>query len=91
MTKPTSQSVASQIRRLANAHQVTAKRDGISRMASCITLLSGDSITLDTVEQLLVNLKRKGVMTTSDFLAMQVRYLNEKSANQQKAKKTLQA
>ena len=87
MTKPATKSVASEVRKLAKAHKVTAKRDGVSRMATSITLLSGDSVVLDTVEQLLVNLKRKGVMTTSDLLAMQVRYLTEKNSIKRKAKK----
>lgn len=91
MTKPATQSVATEVRKLAKAHKVTAKRDGFSRMAACITSLSGDSVVLDTVEQLLVNLKRKGVMSTSDLLAMQVRYLTEKKTDKRKPKKKLQA
>lgn len=91
MAKPAAKSVASEVRQLARAHKVTSKRDGVSRMAACITSLSGDTVVLDSVEQLLVNLKRKGVMTTSDLLAMQVRYLTEKDANERKAKKNLQA
>jgi hypothetical protein len=91
MTKPATQSVASEVRKLARAHKVTAKRDSVSRMAECITSLSGDTVILDTVEQLLVNLKRKGVVSTSDLLAMQVRYLKEKSADKSRTKKKLQA
>lgn len=91
MTKAATKSVASEVRQLARAHKVTAKRDSVSRMASCITSLSGDTVVLDTVEQLLVNLKRKGVMSTSDLLAMQVRYLTEKNSDERKAKKKLQA
>ena len=91
MTKPATKSVASEVRKLARTHKVTSERDGVSRMAACITSLSGDTVVLDSVEQLLVNLKRKGVMSTSDLLAMQVRYLTEKSADERKAKKKLQA
>lgn len=83
----TTQSVANEIRQLARAHKVTAKRDGISHMAACITSLSGDTVVLDQIEQLLVNLKRKGVMSTSELLAMQVRYLQEKSFKKQEKKK----
>ena len=91
MTHTAANSVASEVRQLAKVHKVTATRDGISRMATCITSLSGDTVALDAVEQLLVNLKRKGVMSTSDLLAMQVRYLQEKSASKSKSKKKLKA
>ncbi|WP_130928724.1 hypothetical protein [Pseudomonas sp. Sample_20] len=91
MTQSATRSVASEVRRLAKFHKVTAKRDSISFMATCITSLSGDTVALDTVEQLLVNLKRKGVMSTSDLLAMQVRYLKEKNASKSKTKKKLKA
>lgn len=88
MTTQATKSVASQVRKLARAHKVTAKRDGVSRMATSITSLSGDTVILDTVEQLLVNLKRQGVMSISEILMMQVRYLQEKNTVQQKTKKT---
>ncbi|MDU8608725.1 MULTISPECIES: hypothetical protein [Pseudomonas syringae group] len=91
MTQSAPKSVASEVRHLAKVHKVTAKRDSVSRMARCITSLSGDTVALDTVEQLLVNLKRKGVMSTSDLLSMQVRYLKEKSASKSKSKKKLKA
>jgi phosphotransferase system IIB component len=91
MTQSATKSVASEVRHLAKLHKVTAERDNISHMATCITSLSGDIVALDTVEQLLVNLKRKGIMSTSDLLAMQVRYLQEKNARKSEAKKKLKA
>ncbi|MGY4493837.1 hypothetical protein [Pseudomonas sp. TE3610] len=91
MTKPAPRSVAREVHKLAKAHKVSAIRDDISQMATCITSLSGDTVVLDTVEQLLVNLKRKGVMSTSDVLALQVRYLSEKEADKRKATRNLQA
>lgn len=87
MTTPATRSVASEVRQLARLHKVTSKRDGVSRMAGKISSLSGDTVVLDTVEQLLVNLKRKGVITTSDLLAMQVRYLEEKGMVERRTKK----
>ncbi|WLI09160.1 MULTISPECIES: hypothetical protein [Pseudomonas] len=87
MTKTADVSVASQVRRLAKAHHVTAERDGISRMAAAITSLAGDVVELDGVEQLLVNLKRKGVPSKSKTLALQGSYLQEK----RRAKKKLSA
>jgi len=79
MTQAATTSAASEVRKLARAHKITAKRDEVSRMAATITRLSGDSVVLDTIEQLLVNLKRKGIMSTSEILALQVRYLQEKA------------
>ncbi len=87
MTSTTDVSIASKVRRLAEAHHVTAERDSISRMAVAITGLAGDVVELDGVEQLLVNLKRKGILSKSETLALQGSYLQEK----RRAKKKLSA
>ncbi|MBD0705446.1 hypothetical protein FHJ31_12170 [Pseudomonas sp. Fig-3] len=78
MIQTTADSVANQVRRLAKAHKVTTEIDGISRMAVTITRLAGDGVTLDAIEQLLVNLKRKGILSKSEILTLQGRYLQEK-------------
>ncbi|WP_339489113.1 hypothetical protein [Pseudomonas sp. EL_65y_Pfl2_R95] len=78
MTKTTTVSVAEQVRMLAQVHQVTAERDGMSRIASNITRLAGDDVELDCIEQLLINLSRKGVLTKRETLSLQGRYLLEK-------------
>jgi hypothetical protein len=59
MTHKTIVSVASYVQQLAKDNNVTANRDGMSRVAVTITALADDSVELDNVEQLLVNLKRK--------------------------------
>ena len=59
-------SVARYVHKLAKDHEITDYRDGISRMAE-----------LDDVEQLMVNLKRKGVLTKSEILSLQGRYFLE--------------
>lgn len=84
MSKTAAVSVASEVRKLAKDHKVTAERDGMSRMAVTITRLAGDVVELDGVEQLLVNLKRKGVLNKSEILALQGRYLQEKRRSQKK-------
>ena len=84
MSKTAAVSVASEVRGLAKAHKVTAERDGMSLMAMTITRLAGDAVELDGVEQLLVNLKRKGVLSKSEILAIQGRYLLEKRRSKQK-------
>jgi hypothetical protein len=78
MRKTAVGSVRSQIYKLARDHQVTDERDGMSRMAVTITRLTGDIVELDGVEQLLVSLKRKGVLSKSEALTLLGRYLQEK-------------
>jgi hypothetical protein len=80
-----SASVASQVLKLAKENKVTAGRDGMSRMAVSITHLAGDVVELDGIEQLLVNLKRKGVLSKSEILALQGRYLQERRAQKHSA------
>jgi len=71
-------SVANRVRRLAQSHNVTAEPDDISRMAVAITRLAGDEVLLDNIQQLLVNLKRKGLLSKSEALTIQGEYLQEK-------------
>ncbi|VEF11547.1 Uncharacterised protein [Pseudomonas fluorescens] len=78
MTGSDTAGVASEVRQLAEKHKVTAERDSLSRMAVTITALAGDAVELDAVEQLLVNLKRKGVLNKTEIMVLQGRYLEEK-------------
>ncbi|MCU5771156.1 hypothetical protein N5923_02440 [Erwiniaceae bacterium BAC15a-03b] len=47
-------------------------------MAVAITSLTGDVVKLDNIEQLLVNLKKKGVLSKSEILTLEGGYLQEK-------------
>lgn len=87
MSKTDTVSVASEVHRLAKTHKVSAEPDSMSRMAVTITRLAGDLVELDDVEQLLVNLKKQGVLTKTQALSLQGRYLQEK----RQAKKKLSA
>ncbi|EZP30939.1 hypothetical protein [Pseudomonas sp. RIT288] len=78
MTRSATESVATEVRVLAKAHKVTADGDNLSCMAVTITRLAGDVVELDGVEQLFVNLKRKGVLSKTEIMALQGRYLQEK-------------
>ncbi|BCX71238.1 hypothetical protein [Pseudomonas izuensis] len=78
MTQTAAGSVENQVRKLAKDHRVTADPDGMSRMAVIITRMAGDVVELDGVEQLLVNLKKKGILSKSETLALQGRYLQER-------------
>ncbi|MDR6605993.1 hypothetical protein ABIA48_003051 [Pseudomonas sp. S30_BP2TU TE3576] len=85
MTQTAAVSVASQVRKLAKHHKITAEPDGMSRMAVTITCLAGDIVELDGVEQLLVNLKKKGALSKSEALALQGRYLQERRSKKRSA------
>ncbi|WP_392892676.1 hypothetical protein ACF6ZU_12115 [Pseudomonas migulae] len=85
MTQTAAVSVASQVRKLAKDHMVSADPDGMSLMAVIITRMAGDVVELDGVEQLLVNLKKKGVLSKSETLALQGRYLQERRSKKQSA------
>ena len=78
MSKTATASVANEVLRLAKIHHITAARDSISHMAMTITRLSGDAVELDNIEQLLINLKRRGILSKPEILALQGRYLQEK-------------
>lgn len=78
MTQSTKTSVATEVRNLAKRYNVTDERDGVSGMAVTISRLAGDIVNLDGIEQLLVNLKRKGVLSKAEIIALQGRYLVEK-------------
>lgn len=78
MTDSATGGVASEVRKLAQKYKVSAERDSISCMAVTITRLAGDAVELDGIEQLLVNLKRKGVLNKAEIMALQGRYLQEK-------------
>lgn len=54
-------------------------------MAVTITRMAGDIVELDGIEQMLVNLKKKGVLSKSETLALQGRYLQERRAQKRSA------
>lgn len=85
MSQSAAISVANQVRQLAKDHKITAEPDGMSRMAVTITCLAGDIVQLDGVEQLLVNLKKKGALSKSEALALQGRYLQERRSKKRSA------
>lgn len=78
MPQKTPTCVASYISQLAKEHNVAAARDTLSHVATAITALSGDDIRLDEIEQMLVKLKRKGVLSKAEILQLHERYLCEK-------------
>lgn len=70
---------SSHIQELAKQYDVTGDKDRFSDLASTITRLSGDAVALDTIERMLVSLKKKGVLTKQQILQLEARYLREQS------------
>ncbi|EGJ2442247.1 hypothetical protein IHF75_001699 [Salmonella enterica] len=68
---------ASYVQELAKENKVTANRDVMSRMAVTITALTGDFVELDKIEQLLVKLKKKGILSKTEILQLHGRYIYE--------------
>lgn len=72
MPQKTIVKVASYVQELVKENNVTANRDVMTRMAVIITALTGDFVELDKIEQLLVNLKKKGTLSKNEILQLQV-------------------
>ncbi|HDS7437731.1 TPA: hypothetical protein QH504_004470, partial [Klebsiella pneumoniae subsp. pneumoniae] len=66
MPQKTIVKVASYVQELVKENNVTANRDVMTRMAVIITALTGDFVELDKIEQLLVNLKKKGTLSKNE-------------------------
>ena len=73
MPQKTIVNVASNVQELAKENNVTPK----SRMAVTITALTGDFVELDKIEQLLINLKKKGILSKTEILQLHGRYICE--------------
>lgn len=67
MPQKTIVKVASYVQELVKENNVTANRDVMTRMAVIITALTGDFVELDKIEQLLVNLKKKGTLSKMKY------------------------
>jgi hypothetical protein len=70
-------SAADQIRALARRHRVQFEELGLDRWANKVTSLAGDDVQLDDVEELLIALKRAGVLTSDQMTQFQIAYLRE--------------
>lgn len=77
MTQARDASIKNQILALAKQHGVTGKKDRFSDLATTITCLSGDVVTLDDFERMLVSLKKQGILTKRQMLELEARYLGD--------------
>jgi len=65
------------IRELAHKHHITAQRTPIDDFADDINRLSDAEVKLDEVEQLIVNLRRSGMITSKQLTEFQTQYIIE--------------
>ncbi|MDF1600335.1 hypothetical protein PZ895_11245 [Mesorhizobium sp. YIM 152430] len=75
----TQSSAEQAVRDLARRHQITASRSQIDDWADDVTRLAGDDVTLDEVEELIVGLRRKGVVDGAELTRLHSRYLEERN------------
>lgn len=69
------------VRDLANAHQIRAGRTSLDEWADDVTRLAGDDVALDEVEELIVGLRRSGVVDGIELTRLHSRYLEERSTD----------
>jgi len=71
-------SAKQEIHQLARKHGIVYKRSAIDDWADSITRLSGDDVTLDETECLLVVLGRANILTDRETTILHARYLKER-------------
>lgn len=65
------------IRRLANANNVTVVVSSNDIFAQHVTRLSGDDVAFDPIENTIVALQRAGILSRTQAVRLQARYLRE--------------
>jgi hypothetical protein len=79
MTTPIpSSNLSDYITGLARHHGIRYTMTPSDAIAGVITALSGDEVSMDPVEQLLIALERAGVIKSEDVVPLHVGYLREK-------------
>ena len=65
------------IRRLATANNVVVVVSSNDIFAQHVTRLSGDNVTFDPIENTIVALQRAGILSRTQAVRLQARYLRE--------------
>lgn len=65
------------IRALARQHGIVAERTATDAIADTITHLSGDEVIYDEVEDLVVTMRRKGIITPEQATSLYGDYLDD--------------
>ncbi|MDP4536334.1 type IV toxin-antitoxin system AbiEi family antitoxin domain-containing protein [Alkalimonas collagenimarina] len=71
--------VAQYVEALAHSHQVKYKKCSLDRWANSVTKLAGDEVRQDSVEDLLIAMKRAGKISTKDVAILTINYLRERN------------
>lgn len=77
MNKPIHSSTADQIRTLARTHHVSYSEGPNDHLAHHISRLAGDTVELDEIERLLIDLVRAERITRPQMILLQAAYLRE--------------
>ena len=75
---PSVSDVSSYVRNIAKQHGVSYLRTPSDELADVVTRLSGDEITTDATEDLIVALKRVNVIDGSTMVSLLGRHLDER-------------
>lgn len=74
---PSFDTAAAEIRHLAAQHGVRHSRSRLDELGDAITRLAGDDVEFDETEWLLVELGRRGILSTRESLDLQLRHNRE--------------
>ncbi|WP_404406860.1 hypothetical protein [Pelagibacterium halotolerans] len=68
------------IRSLAKQHGIVASRTRLDDWADDVTRLAGDDVNFDEVQELIVALRKAGVVDGVELTRLHSRYLDERSS-----------
>ena len=68
------------VRDLAQRYRISPVRSPIDNWADDVTRLSGDEVSLDEVEELIVGLRRSGAVDGTELTRLHSRYLDERDS-----------
>ena len=68
------------IRALAKQHGIVAARTGLDDWADDVTRLAGDDVAFDEVQEVVVALRKAGVINGVELTRLHSRYLDERQA-----------
>lgn len=63
---------------IAKRHNLTVKPNPLDHYAANVTELAGDKVTQDHTLDIIVALKRAGIITKAELVTLSINHLNEK-------------
>jgi hypothetical protein len=64
---------------LAKKHNITYKENNLDKFAKTITELSGDEVRQDDILDLIISLKRNGIISKEEVPKIATKYLRERN------------